>query len=414
MHRFIARQPILDRYERVYGYELLSRPGEEEIWPPMHGNPGGESSSAGPSAFEGIDEITDGACAFIKCTRQALIAGHAAGLPRDRVVLEILASMEPDDEVVATCQGLKNAGYLIALDGFQDAWQESLGDVVNIIKLDVTAFTDRAQWLLIRKYRPRGAIFLADKVEKRAQFQAAVQQGFSYFQGQFFCRPHPYSTSEVSPAKLVYLLVLRAVSRPEINVQEISDTIKHDLALSYKLLRFLNSARFAFRSQIKSIRHALLLLGQNEIRKWIGLISVAALGEGAPPLLVTMALIRAACCESLAPLVGAQKRQSDYFFLGLLSSIDVLMGRPMRVVLAELPIAPDVSAALLGEQNPLRDVLQAVIGYEQGNWEECSQLAKKLALKEEKLCELYMQALRWSRELTKEEEGGKPAEALCR
>jgi EAL and modified HD-GYP domain-containing signal transduction protein len=325
----------------------------------------------------------------------------------------MLATMEADEEVVAACRGLKDAGFLIALENFQGARQEPLADVANLIKLDVTATTDRAQWLLIRKYRPRGAMFVADRVEKRVQFQAAVQQGFSYFQGGFFCRPQPFSTSEVSPTRLVYFLVLRAATRPEINVQEVADTIKHDLALSYKLLRFLNSARFGFHSQIKSIRHALLLLGQNEIRKWIGLISVSSLGEGAPPILVTIALIRAAFCESLAPLVGAAKRQSDYFFLGLLSSIDVLMGRPMRVMLAELPIAPDVSAALLGEQNPLRDVLQAVISYEQGNWEECSQLAKKLALKEEKLCELYIQALRWSRELSKAETD-EPAEAPCR
>ena len=305
MHRFISRQPILDRYERVYGYEILFRPGEEEIWPPMNGGQAGEDASPGTPAFEGMDEITDGARAFIKCTRQALIGGQAAGLPRDQVVLEIPASREPDEEVVAACRRLKDGGFLIALENFQGAWQEPLADVADIIKLDVTASTDRAQWLLIRKYRPRGAMFVAEKVEKRAQFQAAVQQGFSYFQGQFFCRPQPYSTSEVTPTKLVYLLVLRAVTRPEINVQEVADTIKHDLALSYKLLRFLNSARFAFHSQIKSIRHALLLLGQNEIRKWIGLISVAALGEGAPPILVTMALIRAAFCESLAPLVGA-------------------------------------------------------------------------------------------------------------
>ena len=84
MHRFIARQPILDRYERVYGYELLFRPGEEEIWPTMNGDPRGEDASPGAPAFEGIEEITDGARAFIKCTRQVLIGGHAAGLPRDR------------------------------------------------------------------------------------------------------------------------------------------------------------------------------------------------------------------------------------------------------------------------------------------------------------------------------------------
>ncbi|MGD0228571.1 MAG: HDOD domain-containing protein [Terriglobia bacterium] len=403
MPRFITRQPVLDRYERVYGYQLLSRPGEEGIWPPLADGHARNSAPASTQAWEGFEEIIDGTRAFIPCTRQALISGQAATLPRDRVVLEVLAGGEPDEEVVAVCRGLKDAGFLIALDNFQGGWEEPLADVADIIQMDVTASSDRAQWLIIRKYRPRGTVFVAKNVDTRTQFQAALQQGYAYFQGQFYTRSQPYSTGEVAPVKLVYLLVLAAVTRPEINVQEVADTIKHDLALSYKLLRFLNSARFAFHSQIKSIRHALLLLGQNEIRKWIGLISVAALGEGGPPILVNMALIRAAFCESLAPLLGERKRQPDYFFLGLLSCIDVLMRRPMRVMLAELPIAADVGAALVGEQNPLHDVLRAVISYEQGNWEESSQLAKKLALKDETLCQEYLQAIRWSRELVKEE-----------
>ena len=403
MNRFIARQPILDRYEKVYGYELLFRPGEEDIWPPANGNGVGAHPSFGSSAFAGIDVITEGARAFIKCTHQSLLSGLAAQLPRDRVVLEMPEALEPDGEVVEACRKLKDGGFLIALENYQGERQDALADMADIIKLDVTATTDRAQWLLIRKYKPRGAKFVADKVDTRAQLQTATQQGFSYFQGQFFARPQHFSTPEVNPSKLVYFRVLQAVTRPEINVQEVADTIKHDLALSYKLLRFLNSARFAFRTQIKSIRHALLLLGQNEIRKWIGLISLAALGEGAPPILVTMALIRAAFCESLAPLVGAPKRQSDFFFLGLLSSIDVLMGRPMRVMLAELPIAPDISAALMGEQNPLRDVLQVTLSYEQGKWEEFSQAAKKLGQSEETISELYVRALRWSSELWKDE-----------
>jgi len=115
MRRYFARLPILDRYERVYGYELLSRPGEEEIWPPMNGSHADENASAGAPDFEAIDEITDGARAFIPCTPQVLIEGHAAGLPRDRVVLEILATGEPDEEVVAACRRLKDAGFLIAL-----------------------------------------------------------------------------------------------------------------------------------------------------------------------------------------------------------------------------------------------------------------------------------------------------------
>jgi EAL and modified HD-GYP domain-containing signal transduction protein len=410
MHRIVARQPILDRYERVYGYELLSRPGVEEIWPAMTSSPPVEGVFTGPPALYGMEEITEGTRAFIKCPRQALIDGCVAGLPRDHVVLEVPASSEPDAEVVAACRRWKAAGFLIALENFQGAGEEPLADVADIFKLDLTTSTDRAQWHLLRKYRPRGAKFVAEKVEKRAQFRAAVQQGFSYFQGPFFCRLEACSTSGVAPTKTGYLLVLRAVTRPEINVQEVADTIKHDLALSYKLLRFLNSPRFAFSSQIKSIRHALLLLGQDEVRKWVGLISVAAMGDGAPPILVSTALIRAALCESLAPLVGAPKRPSDYFLLGLLSCIDVLTGRPMPVVLAELPIAPDVSAALLGEGNPLRDLLQAVISYEQGDWEQCSQRARKLGLKDEKLETLYLQALRWSRALTQAEKD-EPVEA---
>ena len=403
MPRFITRQPVLDRYERVYGYEILSRPGEEGIWPPLADGPVRKKAPPGTIAFEGIDEIIDGTLAFMPCTRQALMTGQAATLPRDRVVLEVPAGGEADDEVVAVCRGLKGAGFLIALENLQGGWEEPLADVANIIEMDVAASSDRAQWLIIRKYRPRGTIFVAKNVDTRTRFQAALQQGYSYFQGQFYTRAQPYSTEDVAPVKLVYLLVLAAVTRPEINVQEVADTIKHDLALSYKLLRFLNSARFAFHSKIKSIRHALLLLGQNEVRKWIGLISLAALGEGGPSILVNMALIRGAFCESLAPLVGERKRQPDYFFLGLLSSIDILMRRPMRVMLAELPIAADVAAALVGEQNPLRDVLRAVISFEQGNWEECSQLARKLGLKEETLCQEYLHAIRWSRELIKEE-----------
>jgi EAL and modified HD-GYP domain-containing signal transduction protein len=410
-HRIIARQPILDRYEGVFAYEFRFSPGEEKIWSQTGGDLSGENQKAGAPDFEVIDELAEGARAFIKCSRQALISGSVKGWPSDRVILEIPPNEKPDEEIVAACRALKDAGFLFALEDYQEAAQEPLADVADIIRLDVSATTERAQWLLIRKYRPRGVMFVADKVEKRAQFQAAVRQGFTYFQGQFFTRPQPYSPAEVSPTKLVYLLVLGAVTRPDIDINEVTRTIKHDLALSYNLLRFLNSARFAFHSQIKSIRHALLLLGQNEIRKWVGLISLAALGEGGPPLLVTMALIRGALCESLAPLVGEPKRQSDYFFLGLLSSIDVLMRRPMRAVLAELPIAPDVAAALMGEENPLRNVLRAVISYEQGDWEECSEMAKRLALKEETLCELYMQALRWSHELT-HEDTGKSVEAL--
>jgi len=404
MHRFIARQPILDRFERVDGYELLIRPTQEYVWPPASGGSAGIEPLALTSVFTGFNELIDDTRAFVKYPSLEMLDRRVLALSRESLVLEISAAGEPDAQTVKACRELKEAGFTIALEDFRTLGENPLAEFADIIKLNVSASADRAQWLLIRKYRPRGVVFIADGVDTRAQFQAAVQQGYSYFQGQFFLRPQPYATSEVSPTKLVYLLVLGAVTREDINLDDVARTIKHDLALSYKLLRFLNSARFALHSQVRSIRHALLLLGENELRKWIGLISVAALGEGGPPILVAMALIRGAFCEALASLVGEPKRQADYFFLGLLSSIDVLLRRPMRVILGELPIAQDVSEALMGEKSPMRDVLEIVLGYERGNWDECSRLARKMLLSEEKLCDLQLQALRWSHELTRAHE----------
>lgn len=343
MHRFIARQPILDRIERVDGYELLIRPTQECVWPTPSGAPAGNEPVALASAFAGFHDLINGTRAFIKYPRQELLERRALGMSRESVVLEISAAGELDAQIIKACRELKEAGFTVALENFPALGENPLADFADIIKLNVTASADRAQWLLIKKYRPRGVVFIADGVETRAQFQAAAQQGYSYFQGQFFLRAQPYATSDVSPTKLVYLLVLGAVTREDIDLDGVARTIKHDLALSYKLLRFLNSARFALHSQVRSIRHALLLLGENELRKWIGLISVAALGEGGPPILVAMALIRGAFCEALAHLVGEPKRQSDYFFLGLLSSIDVLLRRPMRVILANSP-SPKTSA----------------------------------------------------------------------
>jgi EAL and modified HD-GYP domain-containing signal transduction protein len=408
MQQFVARQPILDRYEKVYGYEILSRSTGNVTPPPLNVGAGENAIGTISPEFSDLEKIADGRLAFIKCSRQALLNGHLAELPRDHTVLEVCASGESDDEVVEACRKWKAAGFLIALENFEGASENSLADLADIIKLDLSNATNRAQWQLLRKYRPRGAKFVAERVEKRAQFQAAVQQGFTYFQGPFFLRLEGGSNSGMTPTRMAYLLVLQAVTRPEINVQEVADIIKHDLALSYKLLQLLNSARFAFSSQIKSIRHALLLLGHDEIRKWVGLIPVKALGNGAPPILVSTALIRAAFCEALAPMVGAPNRVSDYFLLGLLSCIDVLTGRPMRAVLAELPIPLDVRAALDGDDNPLRTVLQMVISYEQADWEKCFNMAAALELNQDGLSELYLQALRWSRDLAEPDKDAPP------
>lgn len=408
MQKFIARQPILDRNERVYGYELLFRAADEAFCRLQDGEQASVAVISDSLLLHGLNELTGSARAFINCARQTLLKGHAALLPRERVVLELLETVEPDDEVLAACRSLKDAGYLIALDDFAGARQEALVGLADIIKLDVLATTEREREAVIRKYAPRGIKFLAEKVEKRAQFRTAMEQGYTYFQGYFFCKPEILSTRDIAPMKLVYFRVLQTVTQPEIDVRAVAESIKHDLSLSYKLLRFLNSALFMFSSRVTSIQQALRLLGEDGIRKWVALVTIFTLAEGRPAILVHTALLRAAFCEMLAPLLGAAERGADFFFLGLFSNIDVILGRPLSAILADLPIAEDVSNALLGGANPLRDVLQAVTAYEQGDWTAFAALAKKLSLPEEAFSKIYLESLRWCRELSLEEET-KPA-----
>jgi len=404
MQKFIARQPILDRLERVYGYELLFRAGDEGFARLTDSTQASAAVISDSLFLYGLKELTGGARAFVNCSRETLVKGHAALLPHERVVLEVLETITPDEEVMTACKALKEAGYMLALDDFQGVAQEALTGLADIIKLDVLATSEFERQKIMRKYAAGKVKFLAEKVEKREQFRIAVQQGYAYFQGYFFCKPEVLSASDIAPVKLVYFRLLQAVTREEIAVREVAETIKHDLSLSYKLLRFLNSALFMFRSPITSIQQALLMLGESGIRKWVGLIALSTLAEGRPPILANTALMRAAFCEMVAPLLNVPQRASDYFFLGLLSNIDAILGRPMRAILAEMPIGDEVRTALLGEGNQLHEVLETVIAYEQANWAGFSQGAQKLSLPEEAFSEMYLKSLRWCRELGLEEE----------
>ena len=399
MQRFIARQPIFDRAENVCGYELLFRSADEAFSRIADPDLASSVVISDSMVLYGVNELTEGKRAFINCTREALVNGRAALMPPNRIVIEVLETVVPDTEVLTACRVLKSAGYVIALDDFQENRQAALVDLTDIIKIDVLATPEREAEEILRRYSAKGIQFLAEKVETREQFQRAIEQGYSAFQGYFFAKPRILMSRDIPPSKLLYFRILQAVTRPEMDVREVADSIKHDLGLSYKLLRFLNSAAFGFRTRIRSIRHAVALLGQAEMRKWISLVAIVSLGEDKPPILFETSLIRAAFCEFLAPRVGAISRQEDYFVLGLLSNIDAILNRPMKAALAELPIAEEVKKALLGTPNKFHDALQAVITYEQADWTKLALWANKLNVREDAFPELFLRAVYWCRQI---------------
>lgn len=399
MDIFVARQPIFDQHQKVYAYELLFRSSLANVF--SHADPNQATSTVMSNSFfmMGIDFVTGGKKAFLNLTGDMLVQEYVTLLPKEVAVVEILETVDPTPEVIAACKKLKAAGYLIALDDFVDKPEYApLLDLADIIKVDVLATNADEQRDLIRRLAPKRLRFLAEKVETHEVFQAAIKLGFTYFQGYFFSKPVILKGKDVPAFKLHYVDILRELNKEDLNFRRLEDLIKKEMSLTYKLLRYINSAAFALRQKIDSIQRALMLLGEREVRRWLSLLVMAGMGKDKPEELVLQATIRAKFCEMLAPKAGVAARAQDFFFLGLFSLIDAILELPLEEALKGMPIADDVKAALLGEENFCRDLYECVLAYERGEWERLPALACRINVDESETPALYAEAVQWTQQ----------------
>jgi c-di-GMP-related signal transduction protein len=395
---FVARQPILTTDEKVFGYELLFRDGIEDFFRSPDSD-AASRSTLNSSMLLGLDVLCDGRRAFVNCTRDILLKDYVTLLPAGQTVVEILETVPADDLVVAACRRLKEAGYMIALDDFApDDPRERLTDLADIIKVDLRATTPDDAAAMVQRYGPWRCRLLAEKVETREEFIASKKAGFLYFQGYFFRRPEILTAHEIPANRLNYLRMLMAVSQPELDVRHIENLVKGEASLCYRLLRYLNSAAFGFASEIHSVRHALSILGEREVRRWIRLVASLGAGQDKSSDLVLAALVRARFCELLSPKI--QHGDSDLFLLGLLSLMDTILEIPMRQVLDNVPIDQECKAVLLGATSRLRPFYQLVLAQESGEWAAVRDLTTELHLSEADVSVAYWQAMQWARQVS--------------
>lgn len=394
--RFVARQPILTADEKVFGYELLFRDGVEDFFCSKDAD-AASRSTLDTSMLMGLDVLCDGHRAFINCTREVLLKEYITLLPSENAVIEVLETVPPDDLVRAACQRLKAAGYLIALDDYAaDDPRESLTDLADIIKVDVRRTSLEESAAMIKRYAHRSKM-LAEKVETQDEFAAATKVGFTYFQGYFFRRPELLQAREIPANRFNYLRLLQLVAKEEMDTHEVESIIKSEAALCYRLLRYLNSAVFSFTAEIQSVRHALSILGEREVRRWIRLVATLGAGQNRPNELVLSALIRARFCELLAPRI--KHGESDLFLVGLLSLIDAILELPMGVVLENVPVDKDTKAVLLNQPSHLSPVYHLMLAQESGEWQKVHALAAELNLSESFIAESYWSAMQWARQM---------------
>lgn len=402
MFFYAARQPILDRNKELFGYELLFRDGVDNAFPNIDGDEATSKMIEGSQFAFGLDDFLGDKPGFINFTLETLIKKYPSMLPKEQVVVEILETIQPGKRLLAECQELKEQGYTLALDDYEhrNVWRHFY-PYIDIIKIDFRS-TDYQQ---IEEIKQAIAAFphiklLAEKVETNAEFQQALKQGFSYFQGYFFSRPEMMQTRALSPSQMALAELLYETSKADMDLARITEVFKRDLTLSYKLLRYSNSAIFKRRSEIETIKHALVVLGQAELKKFLSLLFTAQISSDKPAELMRLAMTRANFAEGLAS-IGSDITLEKAFLTGMMSLMDAILDEPIESVMEKLPLANDIKDALIHKTGILAEYLKLIQCYEVADWQKANEIITLLKLDASRIPDAYHQAVQWANEQMK-------------
>ena len=388
---FIARQPIYDRQLTVYAYELLYRTGSDHNHAEVTDGDDATSQVLVNALMEiGLPDLVGDSMAFINLTQQHILNGLPHSLAHSNIVLEVLEDVVPDAALIDALQNLKKAGYSIALDDFiYDDSSHPLVALADIIKVDVMALPGAALADQIKQLRPMGVKLLAEKVETNEEFEYCKALGFHYFQGYFFCKPNIVKGKHTPTSRMAIMQLLTKVQDPNLDIGELQTLISRDVSLSYRILRYINSVHFNLGKKIESMHQAINLLGLNTIKSWVTILAMSSIDDKPYELILT-ALIRARMCESLAAKLGISPEHA--FTAGLFSTLDAFIDKPLDEILATLPLADELHTALLRHTGELGKLLDLVLNYERGLWQEIpgTQFDVKT------LRTHYLDALRWA------------------
>ncbi len=361
----LARQPILNAKLELIAYELLCRS--------CHKGLSNEQATADVlinlMAEVELGDVVGDCLYFINFTAELLALLPA--LNGKGCVIEVLENTPATDELIANLRGLKSLGYTIALDDFvMTADTLKLLPYADIVKLDVLSLSEADLLRYVQQLRGRQGIkLLAEKVEDQQMFSRCQALGFEYYQGYFFAKPDLVKGQRVKENKQTLLCLMGSLSRADVDVNEVERQVSLDPVLSYKLLRLVNSAGLGVEQKIESMRHALTMLGLNELRSWVMLLSLANMSDK-PAVLSVRALEQARMCELLAVRALGADQGAQGFSLGLFALLDAFLDNSMAEILPTMTLSEELEAALLEREGQLGGLLRVVESYLAGRWRE--------------------------------------------
>jgi EAL and modified HD-GYP domain-containing signal transduction protein len=400
MYFYAARQPILDIDKNLFAYELLFRDSIVNVFPDIDGDEATTKIIEASNFNIGINEFTGNKPAFINFTLETLIKGYPETLTPEEVVIEILETVKPGKKLLSICKDLHEKGYTIALDDYihQAVWQHFY-PFIHIIKIDwqdTTLDTIKAVKTAIKDF-PHIKL-LAEKVETYEEYNQALALGFVLFQGFFFAKPEMVKTKSLSPSQIAMAELLYETSKKELDLASITSVFERDVTLSYKLLRYANSAIFKRRTDISTIKQALVILGSAELIRFLGLIFAANINPGKPSELINAAMTRAKFCDLMASEIKSPLDSSIAFLTGLLSLIDAIVDEDLAHILTKLPLAQEIKDTLLTRKGDMAALIMLLEFIERAEWSKTNVVMTKLGLTKANVLKSYNEAIAWADE----------------
>lgn len=397
LYSYVARQPILDIDQNVVAYELLFRDGKSNSFPNIDPNQATSNILTNNHLTLGVEQVTGDLPAYINFHSQTLIKRFPSFLDPKKIVIEILEDIDISSELIASVKSLKEKGYTLALDDYDfDPKWSVLFPYIDTVKIDVLAFSLLEISKFVRGLSGVKVTLLAEKVETAQQFEKLKMLGFTLFQGFFFAKPEMLKQRKITTTKKNILDLIAQASKAKLDIDYISKIFSTDPGLSYKLLRFINSPTYGNSQEITSLKHALIYIGELELKKFIALLALSDLSEGKCDEIMRLSLIRAKFCELIS-----QKRQDEVnppkaFLTGILSLIDGILDHDIEFVLNVLPIHEEIKSALRNESNYLNQYLSLAKFIEKGLWKESEAISKQLDLDSQYCFEAHQTALSWA------------------